>query len=379
MVNKMIITHFNNREIRVAVEDSGNLWICMYDICCAIKRPHLLVTHAIRVNCKSACKIVFDSKANLTLWAIRPRDMEVFVSFVKNENARIHQTCLELVKWSGDLQFAILKKTHPISTAPEQIPLTKESSEKDIRRYFTTVLEISKSKNEYPIDFDEVWALVYSAKNKAVKELKDKFIENIDYQPVDQMVEHLNGIGSSKIIKYYLTVSCLEFFIARKIRPVFEIYRQVFHASVTNMMSAQCNNIPANFSEALRLAADQAEKIEQQNHLIELKDVDIDRMKPKEQYYDAVIQSRKHFSTSSIAGELGMSSVALVARLIKAGIVRNPATVEISTSWQKNIVTNSYLDWMEYVFVESNRRWYYQWTPKGRTGIFNLINPQMPQ
>ena len=33
-------------------------------------------------------------------------------------------------------------------------------------------------------------------------------------------------------ITYMLSTSCLEYFIARKVRPVFEVYRQVFHKAV---------------------------------------------------------------------------------------------------------------------------------------------------
>lgn len=107
--------------------------------------------------------------------------------------------------------------------------LTKESSDEEIRSYFKAILELSKSDNEFPVNFDEVWMLVYQDKHKAVNELKDKFIENIDYQALTQKVECKNGIGYSRKIDYYLTIPCLEFFIARKVRAVFEVYRQVFH------------------------------------------------------------------------------------------------------------------------------------------------------
>lgn len=110
--------------------------------------------------------------------------------------------------------------------------LSKESSESEIKAYFNAVLKLSQSDNEFPINFDEVWMLVYQDKHKAVNELKDKFIEDIDYQAVTQKVECQNGIGYSRRIDYYLTVSCMEFFIARKVRPVFEVYRQVFHHTV---------------------------------------------------------------------------------------------------------------------------------------------------
>ena len=105
--------------------------------------------------------------------------------------------------------------------------LSKESSESEIKRYFNAVLELSKSDNEFPINLDEVWMLIYSEKGKAVRALKENFIEGVDYNTFAQ-----NGkteTGGYKVIEYHLTVSCMEFFIARKVRPVFEVYRQVFH------------------------------------------------------------------------------------------------------------------------------------------------------
>lgn len=111
--------------------------------------------------------------------------------------------------------------------------LTKESSASEIKRYFNSILRLSKSDNEFPINLDEVWMLVYSEKSKAVRALKENFIENVDYTTVAQ-----NGEGGRfATTYYYLTLSCMEFFIARKVRPVFEVYRQVFHRTAEYITS----------------------------------------------------------------------------------------------------------------------------------------------
>ena len=115
--------------------------------------------------------------------------------------------------------------------------LSKNSSENEIKRYFKAVLKLSQSDNEFPINFDEVWMLVYQDKHKAVEDLKDKFIQDVDYKALTQKVECSNGIGYSRRIDYFLTVSCMEFFIARKVRPVFEVYRKVFHKSAEQTLS----------------------------------------------------------------------------------------------------------------------------------------------
>lgn len=57
------------------------------------------------------------------------------------------------------------------------------------------------------------------------------FVENIDFQPLRKDAQRSdNGqFNGCDKITYMLSVPCLEFFIARKVRPVFEVYRQVFH------------------------------------------------------------------------------------------------------------------------------------------------------
>lgn len=131
--------------------------------------------------------------------------------------------------------------------------LTKQSSDSEIKAYFIQVLNLSRSKEEFPVNLDEVWPLVYSRRDKAVRALRsgEIFMEGIDYQVFPQNGEksdtfsHLGGKvqdddknekpkGSFSVMgrpqnTYMLSVPCLEYLIARKVRPVFEVYRQVFH------------------------------------------------------------------------------------------------------------------------------------------------------
>lgn len=131
--------------------------------------------------------------------------------------------------------------------------LTKQSSDSEIKAYFIQVLNLSRSKEEFPVNLDEVWPLVYSRRDKAIRALRsgEIFMEGIDYQVFPQNGEksdtfsHLGGKvqdddknekpkGSFSVMgrpqnTYMLSVPCLEYLIARKVRPVFEVYRQVFH------------------------------------------------------------------------------------------------------------------------------------------------------
>ena len=70
---------------------------------------------------------------------------------------------------------------------------------------------------------------VYPRKDHAVRELVEgsQFMEGVDYQVFLKNGE--NPKGGRPTNEYKLTVPCMEFFIARKVRPVFEVYRKVFH------------------------------------------------------------------------------------------------------------------------------------------------------
>mgnify|MGYP005972261597 CR=1 FL=1 len=97
--------------------------------------------------------------------------------------------------------------------------LTKTSSNEEIKAYFKAVFELSRSEEYFPVDIDEVWMLVYNRRDCAIDALKKEFIDNVDYACTSVKTE----VGSTKY-KYHITVSCLEYFIARKVRPVFEVY-----------------------------------------------------------------------------------------------------------------------------------------------------------
>lgn len=109
--------------------------------------------------------------------------------------------------------------------------LTKQSSDSEIKRYFTAVLKLAKSSEQFPVNLDEVWMLVYSKKSDAAQALQRDFIEDVDFQVLRQNPQNPNGGRPTN--EYKLSVSCLEFFIARKVRPVFEVYRKVFHKTTT--------------------------------------------------------------------------------------------------------------------------------------------------
>ena len=111
--------------------------------------------------------------------------------------------------------------------------LSKDSNPSDIERYFRGILELDKQNKEFSVNLDDVWQLCYAEKGKAVRALKANFIENVDFIVIAQNGK--NPDGGRPTDDYYLTSACLEYFVARKVRPVFEVYRRVFHHAVAQV------------------------------------------------------------------------------------------------------------------------------------------------
>lgn len=185
-----------------------------------------------------------------------------------------------------------------------EIVLSKESSASEIKRYFNAVLELSKSDNEFPINLDEVWMLVYSEKGKAVRALKENFIEGVDYNTFAKKGK--TGTGGYKVIEYNLTISCMEFFIARKVRPVFEVYREVFHKVAQHELSRK------ELALMVIQAEEEKERLmlanEQQQATIDEQEKQLKSQAPKVQYVDNVLQSVNTYTSTQIAKEVGMDA-----------------------------------------------------------------------
>ena len=124
------------------------------------------------------------------------------------------------------------------------LQLRKESSQEELKDYFAGVMTLARSSEQFPVNLDDVWPLAYSMKQHAVASLKEStmFFEGEDYIVVkgNETIFTENRENKSnekeetrgrKEDNYYLSLPCLEWFIARKVRSVFEVYRKVFHVA----------------------------------------------------------------------------------------------------------------------------------------------------
>ena len=115
--------------------------------------------------------------------------------------------------------------------------LQKTASSSELQNYFTAIIDLKKSGKEFPVNIDEVYRLLYKRRDNAIRDLKSSFIENEDFLLLKNE-EQKNRRGGSNKIDYFLTTQCLEYFIAKKKREVFEVYRTVFHKAVEGKQKA---------------------------------------------------------------------------------------------------------------------------------------------
>ena len=155
------------------------------------------------------------------------------------------------------------------------LQLTKQSTDQEIKAYFEEVLRLTRDSEEFPVNLDDVWPLVFGRKEEAVRALKNDrlFVEDIDYQVLRRNAENSDSFpqrcakpqGGRPTNIYMLSVPCLEFFIARKVRAVFEVYRQVFHKVASGEITypAPVYSKPCDLETSLRSLRDYTDEIYQ--------------------------------------------------------------------------------------------------------------------
>lgn len=368
MINKMLKAQFNNRAIRIVVEEDSSLWICMWDICKAIKRPQLLITDPVKVKCKSACKIVFSSEEDvvLELWAIRPRDVKTLVKFVRNENKQIYSLCEKLIQWAENLQSDIKAGNLPLIEYQKD---KKEMNDLEISKETISSIEIAKLTGKPHNDIMKAVRAMESAWQK---------VQGGNFSLLFKIRELPNG--GKKNDPYYELTKIESLYIATKFNDEARAKLILRWEQLEKEKQASIVQLPdfTNPVIAARAWADQVEKtllLEQKN---DNQAKVIGRMKPKEVYYDTVINDREYYPTSAIASELGMSYYTLANKLMALGVI-GAVKPEHNGGHSVYVPTEKYEDWMETVPVGPKGRKLLQWNKKGRVGIFELINPEMPK
>jgi hypothetical protein len=117
----------------------------------------------------------------------------------------------------------------------KQLEKAEAGGNERLKAYFEQLLRMQQQEGgQFPADFDEVWPMAYAERKHAVQALAQRgslFVQGIDYQISLQNAEKTSWGAGRPLEKYHLTVRALEWFVARRVPAVFDIYRAVFWAA----------------------------------------------------------------------------------------------------------------------------------------------------
>jgi phage antirepressor YoqD-like protein len=203
-----------------------------------------------------------------------------------------------------------------------------------IRAYFEKVRELHKSGIEFPVDLDDVWPLVYGRKSIATEALLKDWKEGVGFEVLQKNLKNSKG-GRPSII-YKLSTKCFEYFIARKVNAVFEVYRQVFHI-VADQADLAINAGPSQavmtndqiVASALRIVYGELQETKQR---LDEANKNIERAAPKLAYVDKVLSTEEVIATTVIASEFGISAIRMNKLLHSLGIQRKVSDIWVLTT-----------------------------------------------
>lgn len=263
------------------------------------------------------------------------------------------------------------------NSAKNRILLTKESSESEIKQYFTAILKLLEASEEFPVNLEEVWPLVYNRKQEAVRALTNEmsdFIEGVDYKAVRQNAQG----GQFASTDYFLTVSCMEFFIARKVRAIFEVYRQVFHKVTQKELSRkELALMIIQAEEEKEHLVIENEKLESQKEQLRLtseaQEEQLKTQAPQVEYFHRVIDSTGLQTVNMIASCFGISPIKLNKLLCQWGIqYKQSGTYFLYAKYRDK----GYAEHKPYPYIDSKgetkTRQHMFWTEKGKQFIIEL-------
>lgn len=128
--------------------------------------------------------------------------------------------------------------------------------------------------------------------------------------------------------------------------------------------------VPQTLPEALRLAADLAEKNETLQLQNAQKEQIINELKPKATYYDLILQNKSTVAISKIAKDYGFSAQALNNLLHELGVQYKQGDCWLL--YQK-YADKGYTQSKTHAIDDERSKMYTQWTQKGRLFIYDLL------
>lgn len=206
------------------------------------------------------------------------------------------------------------------------------------------------------------------------------FVDNQDFVTAPQIYGTANG-GYSTRTEYALTLDMAKELSMVENNEQGRLARKYFIECEKAAKEKLSFGLPTTFAEALRLAADQAEKIEAQQKTIQesAKEIvalsnKVTEMQPKVSYYDKILASKATLTVTQVAQDYGMSAKAFNVMLRNFGIQRkvNGQWVLYRQHLQNGYVHSKSIDIIRHDGQHETKN-NTEWTQKGRLFLYEEL------
>lgn len=170
----------------------------------------------------------------------------------------------------------------------------------------------AQSGDEFPVDFNQAWQwLQYSTKGNARRVLEANFNKGLDYLLIRTDKQSRGGQNEARIS---LTKNCFKQFCMLARTDKGRDVRQYFIQCEERLQEIGQYYIPRTYVEALRLAADQTEKLDAANRQLE-------EQRPAVEYVQRYVAADGSLSFRKAAAVLNIPERQFVAELINRKLI----------------------------------------------------------
>lgn len=200
-----------------------------------------------------------------------------------------------------------------------------------------------------------------------------EWIEHTDLSRMMDLVDDVEKLKRTLYVSgqnrefWFLTEDGLYEILMQSRKPIAKAFKKEVKKILRDIRMYGTYSVPRTYAEALQLAVDQQQMIEQQNQLI-------GELKPRVDYLDRILKSKSLVTITQIAKDYGMSGSAMNRLLHELGI-----QFKQSDQW---LLYQKYHD-KGYTFSEtftiedvpglSKVVMQTKWTQKGRVFLYNLL------
>lgn len=371
------IVKFEEHTVKVIRGDrQGIEWICLNDICEALKRSSMIESGEAMKLCPSALKMAFKVNGR-AYWGIHVDDLYKLLIPVSKENRPIAELCRRMEKWAETLP----------ESEPQQKKVEALPEETDVVTF--------KYKDHHPVRFKAKQDIIMVNATEMAKpfgksptawlrfdsteELRQTLVEEGISENMEQQVTASRGKNGGTWIMQELALEFAGFlssefaawcdFCIRSLmgdddsqvsqvipRPLVKPVKK--EAPITYL-------VPTNMEDALVLIKQLQDKIEEDKHKVE--------------YYNDLVDSRCSFISSAIANELMISTRRLNQFLLENKIVRHSSKGWVVLGQYSSLQKDFPYEWTNPLTNKTNvfgtvKRW----TPYGREFIIDLWKSKHP-